>query len=87
MCMYQMFFAFLKLRTVSSLPRSPRSSVYETSVEKVSVEALQVQRFAGFAHVALFACQLCACCFLPLWFVFISIRAWCPNVGGSVNRE
>lgn len=45
MHMYQMFFAFLKLRTASSLPGSPRSSVYETSVEKVSTEALQVQRW------------------------------------------
>lgn len=40
-CVPNGFFAFPKLRTASSLPRSQRSSVYETPGEKVSVESFE----------------------------------------------
>lgn len=64
-CILNVFFAFPKLRIASSLPRSQRSSVYETPIEKVSVGSfLSTKILPIFPHDPGCLPAAYSCCFL-----------------------
>lgn len=74
------FLPSLKLRTASSLPRSQRSSVYETPGEKVSVESFvgtKILQISPHGPVCLAAVYML---FLMVTVCFFSIRVWYPSL-------